>query len=315
MTWLYAVQFAAPLILIFWLVWAPARSGLGFAMQVFGSIAALAMMALQGIWLLPPWWTTYVFAVALGVAVWLAWRRIRPFASTTPTAWKAWVVMLLFIALGTTSTYGTVNAWQSRINAVAGIVNLTFPLDAGRYLVVNGGSNSSTNAHLETLNTEIPRYRAFRGQSYGVDLVALNGWGLRARGVQLADPRAYLIYGAHVLAPCTGEVVIAVDGLPDMQVPEVDRDHLAGNHVLLRCLNSDVMLGHLQPGSVQVRAGSKVAVGDWLGLVGNSGNTGEPHLHIHAQSPGSAEAPLGGEPLPIIFKGRFPVRGDRIESP
>ena len=56
MTWLYAVQFVVPLILIGWLLWAPARSGLGFVVQVFGSVAALAVMALQGIWLLPPWW-------------------------------------------------------------------------------------------------------------------------------------------------------------------------------------------------------------------------------------------------------------------
>jgi len=55
MTWLYAVQFAAPLILIAWLLLLPAGGGLGFALQVFGSVAALSARALQGIWLLPPW--------------------------------------------------------------------------------------------------------------------------------------------------------------------------------------------------------------------------------------------------------------------
>ncbi len=38
-----------------------------------------------------------------------------------------------------------------------------------------------------------------------------------------------------MLAPCAGQVVIAVDGLPDMRVPEIDSEHLAGNHVMLRC--------------------------------------------------------------------------------
>ena len=315
MTWLYAVQLVAPLILIGWLVWVPARTALGFVAQVFGSFVALAVMGLQGIWLLPPWWAPFVFAVALGVAAWFAWRRIRPSPSALPDSWGAWIVMIFFIALGTVSTYGTVIALQSRTPPANGVVNLAFPLQPGRYLVVNGGSNSSTNAHLETLNADVPRYRAWRGQSYGVDLVALDRIGLRAHGMQPAAPRAYFIYGARVLAPCAGELVIAVDGLPDMRVPEVDRDHLAGNHVLLRCAQADVLLGHLQPGSVRVRAGSRVAVGEWLGLTGNSGNTGEPHLHIHAQSRGPAEAPLGGEPRPIQFNGRFPVRGDRIEAP
>ena len=42
---------------------------------------------------------------------------------------------------------------------------------------------------------------------------------------------------------------------------------------------------------------------------------GEPHLHVHAQLPGLTEAPLGGDPRPIQFNGRFPVRGDRVEAP
>ena len=315
MTWLYAVQFAMPMILMAWLVWVPARSAVGFAVQAFSSIAALALMALQGIWLLPPWWAPFVFAVGLGVAAWLGWRRIRSVSSAVPRSWGAWIVMLIFVMLGATSTYGTVNALNSRTAPAAGVVNLSFPLEPGRYLVVNGGSNSSTNAHLETLDATVPRYLAWRGQSYGVDMVALDRFGLRARGVQPADPRAYVIYGARVLAPCAGQVVIAVDGLPDMQVPEVDRDHLAGNHVMLRCAAADVLLGHLQPGSVRVRAGANVAVGDWLASVGNSGNTGEPHLHIHAQGPGLSDAPLGGDPRPIQFSGRFPVRGDRIDVP
>ena len=33
-------------------------------------------------------------------------------------------------------------------------------------------------------------------------------------------------------------------------------------------------------------AGANVAVGHWLASVGNSGNTGEPHLHVHAQGRG-----------------------------
>ena len=314
MTWLYAVQFVVPLILIGWLAWMPARSALGFVAHVFASFAALAVMALRGIWLLPPWWAPFAFAGALGLAAWFGWRRVRPFSSALPVTWGAWIALVFFIALGTASTCGTVIALRSRTASV-GVVNLAFPLESGRYLVVNGGSNESTNAHLETLNTEVPRYRTWRGQSYGVDLVALDQFGLRARGVQPVDPRAYRIYGARVLAPCAGQVVIAVDGLPDMQVPEVDRDHLAGNHVLLRCAEADVLLGHLRPGSVRVRAEANVGVGDWLGLVGNSGNTGEPHLHVHAQRQGPVEAPLNGDPRPIQFNGRFPVRGDRIEAP
>jgi hypothetical protein len=218
------------------------------------------------------------------------------------------------MVLGVASAYGVFIASRSR-DVPPAAVNLAFPLGPGRYLVVNGGSGSSTNAHLETLDASEPRFRDWRGQSYGVDLVQVDGLGLRAKGLQPADPRAYRIYGTRVLAPCAGRIVLVVDGLPDMQVPEMDRKHMAGNHILLRCAEADVLLGHLHPGSVQVRVGDTVATGVGLGAVGNSGNTGEPHLHVHAQRPGPASAPIGGDTLPVMFNGHFPVRGDRIGSP
>ncbi len=51
-------------------------------------------------------------------------------------------------------------------------------------------------------------------------------------------------------------------------------------------------------------------VGDRLGSVDNSGNAGEPHLHVHAQRPRHANAPFAGDPLPILIDGRYPVRGE-----
>lgn len=167
------------------------------------------------------------------------------------------------------------------------------------------------NAHLAILDATDPRAQAFRGQAHAVDIVQLGSFGLRARGLRPEDPAAYAIYAATVLAPCSGEVVAAVDGLPDLRVPEVDRTNVAGNHVL-RCGSFDVLLAHLRSGSLKVIAGSLVETGDVLGEVGNSGSTDEPHLHIHAQTRGSTEAPFSGEPLPMLFRGRYLVRNERI---
>jgi murein DD-endopeptidase MepM/ murein hydrolase activator NlpD len=129
------------------------------------------------------------------------------------------------------------------------------------------------------------------------------------------EPSAYDIYGVPVYSPCAGEVIAALDGVPDMQVPQTDREHMAGNHVLLRCGNADVLLGHLKTGSVKVVIGQQLTVGQPMAKVGNSGNTGEPHLHIHAQQAGTAAEPLSGNPLPVRFNGRFLVRNDRVSSP
>src|SRR5690606_543372 len=172
------------------------------------------------------------------------------------------------------------------------------------------GSASLVSTHVMTLDE--PRFRRARGQSYGVDLVRINRAGFRASGLMPRDPAKYLIYGDTIVAPCDGVVVSATDGIDDTPVPEMDREHLAGNHVILECRGVWVLLAHMRKGSVVNPGGTVVSEGEPLGVVGNSGNSAEPHLHIHAQRPGTVAEPLSGEPLPIEVDGRYLVRGDRI---
>jgi hypothetical protein len=101
-----------------------------------------------------------------------------------------------------------------------------------------------------------------------------------------------------------------VDGLPDLLVLKTDRRNPTGNHVIPRCGEFLILLAHMRHGSVKVRAGDEVTVGDEIGAVGN---TGEPHLHIHAQRPGPTDAPLASDGVPILFAGRFLVRNDVVE--
>lgn len=61
-------------------------------------------------------------------------------------------------------------------------------------------------------------------------------------------------------------------------------------------------------------ASHHVSLGDLLGEVGISGQTFEPHLHIHAQKPEPSEAPFSGETLQLTLDGRFPIRNDRIRA-
>ena len=193
-------------------------------------------------------------------------------------------------------------------------VDLVFPLRGGPYLVTGGGSTAAINGHMMTLNPTTPRMAAYRGQSYAIDLVKVDRWGLRAHGIQPRDPFRYQIFGELVFAPCFGNVLEAQGDLSDLPVPEADSENMAGNHVLIDCNNAVVLLAHLRQGTIAVVQGQRVEIGDLVGEVGNSGNTGEPHLHIHAQRLGSKEAPLSGEPLQTTFGGLFLVRGDRFSE-
>ncbi|MFN4273929.1 MAG: peptidoglycan DD-metalloendopeptidase family protein [Aliihoeflea sp.] len=109
------------------------------------------------------------------------------------------------------------------------------------------------------------------------------------------------------MAPFAGGVAEAVDGLPDLTPPEAEPENPAGNHVVVACNGLLVLLVHLRVGSVAVETGEAVTVGQAVGAVGNSGNTTEPHLHIHAVLEGTGSV-LTGEAVPILFDGRHPVR-------
>lgn len=314
MTWVFALQLALPSIFIVWIAVAPPCSLGGVVIQALATSIGLLALGLTGIWLLPPWWAPFAFGGLLLLAMLIGLLR-RPFVSLLPSAAGGWAVAAPFVVLSGAAVNQAAHAWAGRAPPSGKVVDLAFPLTSGTYLIVNGGSDLSINAHLMTLDAAAPRFRTWRGQSYGVDIVQIDALGLRAHGVQPSEPGAYRIYGTQVLAPCAGEVVAASDGLPDMHPPRVDREHMAGNHVLLRCADADVLLGHFRPGSLRMAVGAQVRVGERIAEVGNSGNTGEPHLHIHAQRPRSPGAPLSGDPLPIRFDGRFLVRGARVQLP
>lgn len=315
MTTLFALQLALPLIFIGWIALWPPRSLLGFWIQILATAAGLLAIGLTGLWLLPPWWAPYSFGALLLVAMVVGLHQRRPFNARLPFSVWGWAGAVLFIAFGSVSLYLAAPAIAGWTPPPEKLLDLAFPLETGTYLILNGGYDLRINAHLKTLDVSVPQFKAWRGQSYGVDIVKINAAGLRSSGILPPEPGAYVIYGTRVLAPCSGDVVSSVDGLPDMQIPLTDRTHMAGNHVILRCGDAHVLLAHLQPESLKVRAGMRVAVGDPIGAAGNSGNTDEPHLHIHAQLPATANEPMSSDPLPISFGGRVLVRNDRVVIP
>lgn len=312
MSVLLVFQLALPLGLIGWLGLRPLRSTAGLAVQVTAISLVLLAVTWAGVWIIPPWWSPRAYGVLALVA--LAWGvHHRPPSPTWPSSWREMGALVVLLALGAGAAWQAAGAWIGRRLPSGSVVELMFPLGPGRYLVVQGGNHICVNAHLKTRDSTIARYRPWVGNSHAVDLIGISPMGWRASGLQPSNPSRYQIYGAPVLAPCTGTVVATANSAPDQQVPHMDTTDRVGNHVLLRCGDVDVLLAHFEPGSVSVRTGEVVQAGQQLGRVGNSGASGEPHLHVHAQRPGTPAEPFSGLPLHMTLDGRFLVRGDRIQ--
>lgn len=116
----------------------------------------------------------------------------------------------------------------------------------------------------------------------------------------------YGCWGVPILAPASGLVVRAHDGEPDETPGAVSNNFHApaGNHVVIELPTRTYLeVAHLQRGSVSVKEGEVVEEGRPVGRCGNSGNTSEPHIHIHhqRQHPDFADGLLA-EGLPLYFR-------------
>lgn len=311
---LLALQVVLPLALIAWLAFRPAGSLVGFVLQAAGPGALLFALAQVVQWAVPVWWLPWAYG-GLWLLAMLAWAQRgggagAPMLPDAPRGWAGLALSVILLGLG--GWYGA-RALAGRALPPVEVVDIANPFGPGRYLVASGGSTPLVNAHMRTLDPDVERYRAWRGQSYAVDFTGLGPWGLRAKGWRPADPAAYAIFGAALHAPCAGAIVAAEGGMPDFDVPQQDPVNRLGNHVILRCGAAEIVLAHMRQGSVAVAPGDVVATCDRLGEVGNSGASTEPHLHIHAQRPAADGAPpISGEPLALRIDGRFLVRGDRL---
>lgn len=106
--------------------------------------------------------------------------------------------------------------------------------------------------------------------------------------------------GVAVLAAAAGTVVGTRDGEPDVDVQPRGSDALEGRECGngVRIDHGDgwaTQYCHLRRGSVRVLEGDRVERGDPLGLVGLSGATSFPHVHLTVEQEGRTVDPfLGG---------------------
>ena len=294
-------QVVVPLLFIAWLVRPPIPDREGnwtsrsnWLLQVVATVGVVAYALTVG----AQGWTSVYFGA--GLIVLFAGALVRS-ARNLPENWTpfrlgdAWpekpfvgaqlLMGLLFIPASLYALTGyTVEAEP---------VYLRFPLEDGIYIAGHGGSNLLINYH-----------NASESQRHALDLLRLSAFGTRALGLYPDELDRYAIYGDTLRSPCTGDVQTVVSDRPEYAPPKRNDEHPRGNHVVLQYKGVRVYLAHMIPGSAAVDSGDVVQAGAPVGRVGNSGNSSEPHLHVHATR--------GGRGVPITFDGRFLVRNSLV---
>lgn len=288
-----------PLILQFNLL-NKTRSGLEWLFNLW-MVVSLTLYMFQGEgWFLSSYYLRYLSLVILIVIAVISFTQLPPDAwnrsQIWPPDWKplVWYLIpsLVFTLLLANQIMGTRYTGTS--------VNLQFPLKNGTFLFAQAGSTGILNHHHDA-----------GSQNYAQDIVGLDKFGRHASTLVPTSLEDYVIFGKPIYSPCEGEIVSSVDELEDIKPGDpLDTTHPAGNHVYITCREEkiQVLLAHMKKGSLTVKPGDIVKIGDQIGLVGNSGNTTEPHLHIHARVGGSLEDITGGTAIPIVFDDKFYIR-------
>jgi len=108
-------------------------------------------------------------------------------------------------------------------------------------------------------------------------------------GSRLEDYRCYHL---PVVAPANGIVALVDDEIPDNPVGEINVEDNWGNLVIVyHAPGLYSLVGHLSPGTITVKEGQHVRLGETLGLCGNSGRSPTPHLHFQLQATARVGAP------------------------
>ncbi len=285
----FAFHWIMPAYIVYALWCGREKSRIIWLLKALYTCLFILFIFLAGRWDWIGYYLRFVWLALLAAALVVSWRRSRGELFLVQDGRRNWmslagnmIIVLLFLGFLALSVRGYFYADEP--------VGLAFPLRGGRSYIAQGGNSSQLNYHNKS-----------RSQRYALDITALNMGGVRALGLYPSDLGRYVIYEAPVYSPCAGDVLEATDGLSDQAPPQTNHEQMAGNHIVIACGGIRVWLAHLRNGSVTVHTGERVMTGQQLGKVGNTGNSSEPHLHIHALR-------TGGAGVPILFDGRFAAR-------
>jgi len=149
-----------------------------------------------------------------------------------------------------------------------------------------------------------------RSGGFAIDVLALDPNHAPVSRPGSDRPEDYAGWGRPIIAPAAGVIVAAVTDRPDQPkdgesnpaffAPQYPNGGDVGNHVVIDHGHSEYsLIAHMRAGSVRVRAGQRIAQGEQIGELGNSGDTSGPHMHYQLQDGPRWEYADG---LPVRFE-------------
>ncbi len=294
MIYIFHPYFTAPLILLFYILHNPSSKFLQ-TISIFTSflyfLLATALIPwpdFGSYWLITLYPTAFIFITIL---------KIKNFRNL-PSHTKISILNIIFLVLKSILLLFLINETGRYISTFKTNQHQTFridsPLKGGIFYIHQGGTNQITNYHNSGYSSK-----------FAMDIDKINIFGLLThRFNKNENPNNYLIFRDTVYAPCCGKIVSVVDSIKDHGVGSKNNFSVYSNQIAIDCEGIVIKMLHLHKKTAMVSVFDTVYSGQPIGLIGNSGFSSRPHLHIEgfiSESPNHA--------VILKFKGfPYPVR-------
>ena len=281
-----------PAIFLIWLTKRNYKSKIDWIFQFLFTTSYILFIFNTGRWDWVSYYLRYILIAIFFLSAFFSYKKAKTSPFFTQLNYKRYISLSIIIVL-------TIVYSKNNFSTIKGFyinekpLELVFPLKNGAYYISQGGNSIHINHHY-----------TYPPQKYALDIKKLNEFGIRAKGIIPKQLSRYEIFEDILFSPCDGEVIKVVGDRPDMIPLEMDKNKPLGNYVAINHNGIVVYLAHMLNGSLVVKQGDIVKVGQPIGKVGNSGNTSQPHLHMHAQKESHG--------VPMTFNGKFLVRNTVI---
>ena len=181
----------------------------------------------------------------------------------------------------------------------------------GEWFTVWGGDTKAQNYHVISKTQK---------NAFDFLIIGKNGRSYDRSGTRNED---YYAFGKPLYAVCDAEVIEVITGVEDNKPGAMNPKQALGNSVTLKTTNDEyIVYAHFEKETLRVKKGQWVKKGQYLGNAGNSGNSTEPHLHLHIQDGPNYMTSIGVKCYfeALIVNNELqteysPVRLDRIAPP
>jgi hypothetical protein len=296
-----------PVVLIFWTLKKPSRSILGWLLQTATFTFYFIFIFLTGSWAFVSFYLRYALPVLFIIVAIISFLKAKKLNLFVTKGIAGWMGNVAGVVLSTVLLYLIIGAIRSNFYDEKP-VTVSFPFKNGVFTVFEGGNGKASSLMNYHYSGAAHKGAGInRSMKYAVDITKLSIWGNDAKGFLPKENEKYAIFNEPVYSPCDGQIFDIVDKWLNETPMGDTAPYNVGNHIVIKSGDFLVLLGHLQRGSIQVRAGEMVTRGQPVAKAGNSGWTMQPHLHIQAMKMTKGSFWFG-EGLPIYFDGKNPVK-------